>query len=91
MRLILFLFVSIFFGCYTMYGVVLQEEMSNQIKSQDHVNYKLSGEIPESIIFNSIPESIMVSAILIQRASKKKSPKNIKTTDLFIIISQISH
>ena len=54
MRLILFLFVSIFFGCYTMYGVVLQEEMSNQIKSQDHVNYKLSeetDEIPESIIF----------------------------------------
>jgi alkaline phosphatase len=54
MRIIIFFLVSIFSGCYTMYGVVLQEEKSNQISSQEHVNYKISEadqEVPESIIF----------------------------------------
>jgi len=54
MRFIIFLLVSIFSGCYTMYGVVLQEEKNNQISSQEHVNYKISEanqEVPESIIF----------------------------------------
>ncbi len=41
-------------GCYTMYGLVLQEEKSNIIPSKPHVNYTLQKSpesFPESIIF----------------------------------------
>ena len=56
-----------------------------------HSGFPGSGKFTSfSKLKDSNPESIMVSAILIQRASKKKSPKNIKTTDLFIIFSQFS-
>ncbi len=48
-----FLFLSSM-GCYTMYGLVLQQEKSNIIPSKPHVNYTLKKtpeEIPKSIIF----------------------------------------
>ena len=43
-----------FWGCYSIYGVALQEEKTNFIPTQAHVNYKLvttEGEAPKSIIF----------------------------------------
>ena len=42
------------FGCYSMYGVALQEEKTNFIPSKPHVNYILDpteGAAPKSIIF----------------------------------------
>jgi len=41
-------------GCYNMHGIVLQEEKTNLISSQPHMNYQLEttvGDSPKSIIF----------------------------------------
>ena len=41
-------------GCYTIYGLAMQEEENNYIPSKRHVNYTLEttvGKGPESIIF----------------------------------------
>ena len=41
------------FSCYNAYGAVLGEELSNTIKTQAHINYKLDSiqdEVPKSII-----------------------------------------
>ena len=41
-------------GCFNLYGLALQEQISNQISSQPHTNYELDetiGDYPESIIF----------------------------------------
>ncbi len=43
-----------FFGCFTKYGVVLEEEKVNHIPSMPHVNYELKkyrNDVPKSIIF----------------------------------------
>ena len=43
-----------FFGCFTKYGVALEEEVINHISSKPHVNYELNKyrkNIPKSIIF----------------------------------------
>ncbi|MBT5077749.1 MAG: hypothetical protein HOM61_02435, partial [Candidatus Marinimicrobia bacterium] len=53
-HLIKILIISTFFGCYSMYGIALQEEKSNFIPTQAHVDYKLKtteGTAPHSIIF----------------------------------------
>ncbi len=55
MKRLILVIISIFFsGCYTIYGLAMQEGESNFIPSKRHVNYTLEttvGEGPESIIF----------------------------------------
>ncbi len=51
------LFIIQLFGCYTIYGIVLQEEKNNIIPSKPHLSYQLNkktsdaNDLPRSIIF----------------------------------------
>ena len=55
MRRIINIIVLIsFWGCYSMYGIGLQEGKTNFLPTQAHVDYKLEtteSEAPQSIIF----------------------------------------
>ena len=53
-KIILIVCILQFFGCFTKYGVVLEEERSNHIPTMAHVNYELEKyrkDVPKSIIF----------------------------------------